>query len=442
MRSSIRHLATVVVATVLVTTSCTSGSDPSESEGPDVSTGDESPARIAPANAINEIDPNRTDYFRVSQTGGEAIEAAPNCASEPDNRLVIGGLLPQTGKLSYLEPAQSAAIELALDDISKSVNSSGREVVYLPGDSGSSDSVLKTTQAHIDNGADVIFGPPSSTLSKQITTEVTGACRIQMSAANTAIGFNAIEENQLYFRTAPSDQLQGQALSDLVAKSGARNVAIISEQGQYGDALAGYTAAAFNLANIAVVQTTYDPKAVDFNTVTDVATKGDPDAFVIIGFEESGQILKELLDRGTPTDMIYLSDGNAGNALGENFTVANELDGIRGVLPGAEVTSKFKRELTQLDEDIADFSFSPETYDAIIIIALAAELAQSDAAPAIASKINGVTSGGARCTSFAQCEGLILSGETDIDYDGISGPLSFSSAGQPTVATFSVVEFG
>ncbi len=442
MRALIWNAASIVIATLLLAVSCTSGSDPSNAESPQGTTEDGAATRIVPTNAVNEIDPNRTDYFNVSQSETSTLEAAPGCSYESDNRLIIGGLLPQTGKLDYLEPAQQAAIQLALDDIDRAEGVTGRDVIYLPGDSGSSGSTLVAAQRHLEEGADVIFGPPSSVLSKQVTSEITGSCRIQISSANTAAGFTPLEQNQLYFRTAASDELQGQALSDIVARSAATNVSIIAEDGLYGQALAAFTTTALGNANIEVAQTVYDPTAVDFNAAADSATATSPDAIVLIGFEESSQILKELLRRGITTDKIYLSDGNAGNALGEKFTAPNELDGIRGVLPGAEAPSPFKRRLNQLDEDIVDYSFSPETYDAIVIVALAAELAQSDAAPEIAKRINGVTSGGARCSSFAQCKKLINGGETDIDYNGISGPLSFSSNGEPTEATFAVVEFG
>ena len=45
----------------------------------------------------------------------------------------------------------------------------------------------------------------------------------------------------------------------------------------------------------------------------------DPDAIVVIGFEESAQILTALFEQGMGDKNIYLVDGNIGNALGENF---------------------------------------------------------------------------------------------------------------------------
>ena len=59
----------------------------------------------------------------------------------------------------------------------------------------------------------------------------------------------------------------------------------------------------------------------------------------------------------------------------------------------------------------------------------------------IASEINGITREGTKCTSFAECRDLIAAGE-DIDYDGISGPLEFDGNGEPTEASYGLLQHG
>ena len=77
---------------------------------------------------------------------------------------------------------------------------------------------------------------------------------------------------------------------------------------------------------------------------------------------------------------------------------------------------------------------------AVIIVALAAEVAGSLNPDLIAAEINGVTKDGEACTSFEECATLIEAG-TDIDYNGISGALEFSDAGEPTTASILILEF-
>ena len=134
-----------------------------------------------------------------------------------------------------------------------------------------------------------------------------------------------------------------------------------------------------------------------------------------------------------------LVDGNVGNALGEQLP-AGSMEGIRGTLPAAELTADFQARLLETDPGLIDFSYGPETYDAVIITALAAQVAGSDNAALVAAKINGVTRDGESCTTFADCKALIDAG-TDIDYNGPSGPQTFGPEGEPTEASFKILSY-
>jgi len=79
------------------------------------------------------------------------------------------------------------------------------------------------------------------------------------------------------------------------------------------------------------------------------------------------------------------------------------------------------------------YAYGAETYDSIIIVALATLQAGSDDPSAIAAEINGVTKDGEKCESFADCKALIEAG-TDIDYDGFGGPYEFADPGEPNAA--------
>ena len=86
------------------------------------------------------------------------------------------------------------------------------------------------------------------------------------------------------------------------------------------------------------------------------------------------------------------------------------------------------------------YNYGAESYDIVVIIALAAEAAKTDGID-YAKQINQVTRGGTKCTTFKDCDALIKKGTTDIDYDGLSGPLEFSGNGEPTVASYGIQQF-
>jgi branched-chain amino acid transport system substrate-binding protein len=162
----------------------------------------------------------------------------------------------------------------------------------------------------------------------------------------------------------------------------------------------------------------------------------------MIGFDESSRILNALFEQGFTPDVkkIYLTDGNIGNALGEDFTEPGVLYGVKGTLPAIELTPAFRQQLLGVDPELIDFTYAAETYDAMVIMALAAVAADSDDPAAIAAEINGVTRDGTACTTFADCLAL-LGGGQDIDYNGPSGPQEFSQPGEPTTASFAVQSY-
>ena len=118
----------------------------------------------------------------------------------------------------------------------------------------------------------------------------------------------------------------------------------------------------------------------------------------------------------------------------------NSLIGMKGTTPLVDLGDEFKGRLMEIDPSLVDFNYAAESYDAAIILGLAATEAKTDGS-AMAEKINGITRDGEKCTDFAACKKLFEAG-TDIDYDGQSGPLEFSGNGEPTEASYGVLQFG
>ena len=268
-------------------------------------------------------------------------------------------------------------------------------------------------------------------------------CKIHFSPANTSPDFTDYAEDDLYFRTAPSDVLQGRVLADLMIEEGVTTASFMALQDPYGEGLLKYSTEPFaDQGGEIVEQFTYDPQAAEFSAEVDKVVSGDPEALVIIGFEETAKILTSLFEAGfTPESgkKIFLVDGNVGNALGQQLP-AGSMEGIKGTLPAAEITGDFQARLLETDPALIDFSYGPEAYDAVIIVALAAQIAGTDDPAAVAAQINGVTRDGEKCTAYADCVALIDAG-TDIDYDGPSGPQTFGPEGEPTEASFKVLTY-
>ena len=387
------------------------------------------------------------DGAMEEEDGGEA--AAPN---EGDGTLVFGGLLPETGSLAFLGPPEIAGAELGIEDVNAGGGVLGQDVVYLPGDSGDNGDVAnQTVDRLLAENVDAFLGAASSGVSLTVIDKITAANVIHFSPANTSPTFTDYDDNGLYFRTAPSDVVQGAALADIMIADGADSAYFLVLNDSYGTGLLEFTKGPYEDAGGVVLgESIYDPQAETFDAEVAEVVEADPTAIVIIGFEETSNILNGLIenDFGPDNKLVYGTDGNMGNALASNFDDPSVLAGMRGTLPGVDVAGElgdFRDRLLatptgSADGGLVDFSYSAETYDAVIVTSLAAIAADSDNPSSIAAEINGITRDGEKCTEFAECVALLDAG-TDIDYDGVSGALEFIDAGEPSTASILTLEF-
>ncbi len=377
------------------------------------------------------------------EPGSTGTGGAP-AAAEP---LKFGYVLPETGSLAYLGPPQISAMKFAIDGINQAGGVLGNELPEPVGGDEADDQAIANQSADrvLSSGVNAIIGAAASGMSLAIIDKITGANVAQCSGSNTAPTFTDYQDNGLYFRTAPSDALQGPVLADEIVADGHSNVAITARADDYGKGLADATAAALENAGASVVlNETYDPKATDFNAaVQNIVTK-KPDAVVIIGFEEGKQIIQGLIEAGLTPEQVgmYGADGLRNSDLAKLVSPNDpaKLAGFKGTAPASADNPDFVADLKAFDSALQELQFAPQIFDCVNIIALAAEQAKSTNAEDFKGVLNGVTKDGEKCTTFADCKKLIEEGK-DIDYDGASGPLDFTDAGEPGKATIEVYEF-
>ncbi|HEX9994266.1 MAG TPA: ABC transporter substrate-binding protein [Acidimicrobiales bacterium] len=379
-----------------------------------------------------------------STSSSTETSIAPN---EGDGVLKFGTLLPETGSLAFLGPPEIAGVNLAIQEINDAGGVLGQDVELVEGDSGdtSTDIANQTVDRELAEGVDAIIGAASSGVSLTVIDKIVGAGVIQFSPANTAKELSTYEDDGLYFRTAPSDILQGQVLGEIIVEDGFSNVGLFALDDPYGTGLLEDTTASIEASGGQVVESiVYDPQAQTFDSEVDDMVRANPDAVVVIGFDESARLIATMIEKGVgPADVqVYGVDGNMGNALGEQFTEPGALEGMKGTTPLTQLSDEFKNRLLEVDPELVDFNYAGESYDAVIVTALAAVVANTDVPTDVATEINGVTKDGEKCTSFQECLDLINGGTTDIDYDGVTGPLTFTDAGEPGEASYGVLQFG
>ena len=225
-----------------------------------------------------------------------------------DGTLQIGGYLPLTGSLASLGPPEVAGVELAIQQINDAGGVLGQDVEWVPGDSSDSsnfDKGTQTIQSHINKGVDAIVGAASSSVTLNTVKLVSDAGILQVSPAATSPDLTTVKDGGLLWRVSPSDVLQGRVLANLMLQDGRSSVAIISLQDAYGEGLAKYTTIPFEEGGGTITTKSgdgeaifYDPTAQSFTAEVTEIKDQDPDAIVLIGFDESAKVVEELVKQG------------------------------------------------------------------------------------------------------------------------------------------------
>jgi branched-chain amino acid transport system substrate-binding protein len=380
-----------------------------------------------------------------NDNSASASASSSSSVKKGDGTLTIGTLLPQTGDLAFLGPPEFAGVQTAIDDINAAGGVMGKDVVQVKADSGDGtpDIAGAQTDKLLDANADVVLGAASSSVSLSVIDKITGAGVIQFSPANTspALDDPKTDPKNLYFRTAPSDVLQGAVMANTVLEDGFNNVAILARQDAYGELLAAQVEKGIKSGGGTVAtKQLYSADATNFTAEVNKVAATKPDAVVLIAFNETTKIIPTMIAKGIgPQDQqVYFVDGNTAD-YSKDFPKGT-LTGVRATYPGAELTSDFKARLLKTNSKLKDFTYGPESYDATVMTALAAIEAKSDDPKTFGPKIIDISKDGTQCSDFKSCAALLKQGK-DIDYQGVSGPCDLGPTGSPTKATIGIFQY-
>ncbi|NYD66831.1 ABC transporter substrate-binding protein [Agromyces atrinae] len=385
-----------------------------------------------------------TTPSETAEATADASEALPIAEGERALDLKIGTILPQSGALAFLGPPEEAGVQLGVDEVNEAAAGVNVEVVFRDSGDTTTDTATVSVTDLLSQDVSAIIGAASSGVSKTVIDQIVAANVIQFSPANTSADFTTYNDNGLYWRTAPSDVLQGEVLGNLIADDGNQTLGLIVLNDAYGTGLAQFTKDAFEAAGGEVVaESLFNEGDSSFDAQISEVTAANPDAIALITFDQAKVITPALVGSGFPGDKLYYVDGNLADYSAD--FAPNLIEGSKGTLPGLDTGSlgDFTDRLLGVDPDLTDYSYAAESYDAVVLIALAAYAANSTDATEIAKYLQQVSGGsgdGEKVTTYADGVKLLAEGK-QIDYDGASGPITFDSNGDPTEATIGIFEF-
>ena len=399
---------------------------------------------VAAACGDDDDDDDTTGDTSEETTTTEGDAGGP----EGDGTLKIGYLLPETGALEILGPPMTNGVKMAIEEINAAGGVLGKDVELVPADDGTDPDVAnQAADRLLAEDVDFIVGAAASGVSLAVLDKITGAGIPMCSPSNTGVQFTTLEDDDLYFRTAPPDNLQSQVLADLVVDDGNESVVLMGRSDEYGEGFVRYLKLELEALGATVEdEIIFDHEAGNYQAEAQQLAEADADAVVMISFEEGAQVLTAAIAEGVGPDQLqwYGADGIQSSSFWKSVDVNDPtvVEGIRGTAPSAapaDGEATFRERFNAFAANV-DPLYSGHAYDCTVLAALGAVAADSDAGGDIADQIVELTREGEKCSLVAECIEA-LEGDADLDYDGAAGPLDFVDAGEPGAGAYDTWEF-
>lgn len=376
--------------------------------------------------------------------GSSSNSADSSASSKKSDAFVLGGLWPETGSLSYLAPPELAAEKLAVADINAAGGVLGKDVTTVDADTSDADHAdqnSSATQSVMSKNPSFVIGPASSSVVKNVYKTITSAKVPMLSMGATSSDFSGL--SPYFFRTVPPDSVQGAVLGQVIAQDGVKNLAIAVLNDEYGTHLRDVVVKTVEDAGVNVVygeKDAFDPTETNFSSIATAVKASNPDATLVIAFDQTKSVVKALAAAGVDTHKMYMSDSNTVDHSGD--FEAGLIEGTKGTIPGSHPTDEFQAKLKKIKPDLGDFTYAAETYDAVILSALAATKGGATDGKTVAKNLPAVsgTTGGEKCESYKDCVALIKDGK-EIQYVGQSGIGPFNDDHDPGAASIGIYKF-
>lgn len=349
----------------------------------------------------------------------------------------VGVLLGFTGQIESLTPAMAASAELALKEASDSgAFLGGKTIEAVRGDSTCGDAAAATAAAErmvTSDNVSAIMGADCSGVTIAVINNVAvpnGLVMISPSATSPAL--TTIDDKGNFFRVTPSDVRQGPVLADIVTGKGIKNVAVTYTNNDYGKGLAESFGDAFAASGGKVeISAAHEDGKADYSAEVAALAASGAEHLMIFGYVDQGGkgVMQTALDTGA-FESFFGSDGMVGDSLIE--ALGDGANGLITTLPGGESEgAAMFAELADAAGFKATGPFTPESYDAGAIIALAMQAAGSaDRAALKAEVMDVVNAPGEKILPGEIAKGLkILADGGDIDYVGATD-VEFSDVGE------------
>lgn len=357
--------------------------------------------------------------------------------------LRIGVLIPQGSANADIGESIGSAVNLAVNKINAAGGFRGHPVELIPEDEGVIGSGLDPAiSSLLERGVDAIVGPASSINALSGLGEIVDAGVVSCSPTASTSLLDDFPDHDLFFRTIPSDTLQGMAIAEAVDRTGGGQATVAYIDDEFGQTFLDAVHEALLRKGIKQKDAVpYSSNNQSINAAAATIAADGAGVVVVIGDATSGPVMLSAIDAasGAARPVYVVND-----AMRRPTASAEPLGGdlakrITGVSPVAiSPDAQFLAQLGAAPDNPSPYAAN--AYDCVNLIALAALSAESTQPSDIAAMIPLVSDSGTPCSTFVTCQIAIEAG-SNIDYDGASGAVAMSSNGDLATAVFGLFGF-
>lgn len=366
----------------------------------------------------------------------------------------LGVLFEVTGPIANFVPPLLDSVKLAVDQVNAQGGIlGGGTLSFVVADSqgtpqGAIDGATKLVNVE---GVPAIVGALTSGGTIAAAQSVAVPAGVTMlSPTATAPSITDMDDKDLLFRLVPSDAYQGLVLARLVLDQGLDRVALTYANNDYAVGIAGtFRDSYLRLGGTLTADQVHEEKKASYRSELATLAQGDPQALVLIAYAgDSGiTIVRQALENGFFSRFVG-TDGLRDNLLIEQIGA----DNLKGTFftspsspPGTAAGERFEAAYKAAFGDPAGKLFVQQVYDAAFLMALAIEQAGSTDRAAVHDALRKVANAPGEVIlpgEWEKAAALIKAG-TDIDYQGVSGPIELDAKGDvPGVIGHFVIEGG
>ena len=304
----------------------------------------------------------------------------------------IGVFLGFTGAIESVVADMGPGAELAIKEVSDSgALLDGSKVTAVRGDTTCTDAAVATAAAErlitSDKVAAIVGGDCSGVTTAALQNVAMPNGIVMVSPSATSPALSTIEDNGLFFRTAPSDARQGEIVAAILGENDVKEVALTYTNNDYGKGLAESIERNFVASGGKVtINAAHEDGKGDYSAEVGALAAAGGEVLVVAGYLDQGgkALIQASLDTGA-FDTFYLPDGMVGDALAES--IGADLDGSYGATPGTDSPGAATYSDMASSNGFKAGPFSAESYDAAALIMLAMQAAGSSESGKLKDKV-------------------------------------------------------